>query len=67
MSAAFAGATKCIQMTPRPAESGPQRCSTGAYQDGCSGRAVCNRHIVLTLLVPSKGAASRCNLGLCWD
>lgn len=65
MSAAFAGAIKHIQMTPHPAESSPQRCSTGAYRDGCSGGAVCNRHVVLTLLVPSKGAASQCNPGLC--
>ena len=67
VSAAFAGANKCIQVAPCPAGCGPQRCSTEAYQAGCSGGAVCNGHVGVTLLVPSKGAASQFSLGLCWN
>lgn len=50
-----------------PCRIRPSKMLHKSTQDGCSGGALCNRHIVLTLLVPSKGAASQSNLGLWWN
>lgn len=50
-----------------PCRIRPSKMLHKSNQDGCSGGALCNRHIKLMLLVPSKGAASQSKLGLCWN